>query len=326
MTTEISLRNTPVVVGFGIGRLQPECPIVGVYRCFKGAFFVFLAKITDRKPSLSRKFLVGHFRDNGDRAPLFYGFFDVSFPLKQDGGGNRLVYRGCRWITLYALRGSSCLGRIVMDSLSRQPLQKRRSFVASGLDLVDEVLRFFSVFSGRLHIPTCFGYDLPESPEAEIPGNEGDDTEQGQEDGRCGEPPIDDFRSTVQQFTSEIVEAARDFSVGGDIRIGRFRRGGWLPLRRRIAGRTGAGVGGRGGFGRLGRLRSEGDRFRSRDRRHEGQDESSYLSRHRVLRSLGARAGHATHSTCLAASRMRIWPQMNLGSNASRRATKVCDS
>ena len=53
----------------------------------------------------------------------------------------------------------------------------RVGLVASGLDFIYEVPRFFGVFSGRLHIPTCFGLDLAESLEAEIPDDDGDDTE-----------------------------------------------------------------------------------------------------------------------------------------------------
>ena len=198
MTAEVPLRNPPVVVGFGIAWLQPECLVIGVNYCFKGTFALFLAKITDGKPSLSRKFIVGHFRDNGDRAPLFDGFFDFSTLLKTDGGGNRLVNRGCCRIALDGLHGFSGLVRVIMDLLGRQPPQKRRGLVASGLDLVDEVPRIFGVFSGRLHIFACFGLDLTESIEAndaEIPD---DETEKCQEDGHCGEPPIDGFYSTVQ--------------------------------------------------------------------------------------------------------------------------------
>ena len=100
------------------------------------------------------------------------------------------------------------------------------SLVASDLDFADEIPRFFGMFSGRFHVSSCFGLDLTESLEAEVPGDDGDDAEQGQKDGRCGEPPIDCFCSTVQQFSPEIVEAARDFNVGGDVRACRFRRGG----------------------------------------------------------------------------------------------------
>ena len=115
MTTEVSLGITPVVVGFGQVRLHPGCLIVGVYYYFKGIFFMLLVKIADGKPSLSREFLVGCFRDNGDRAPLFYGFFDVPTLLKKDGGGNSVVNRGCGWAFLDTLRSPASFARFVMD-------------------------------------------------------------------------------------------------------------------------------------------------------------------------------------------------------------------
>ena len=146
---------------------------------------MFLAKITHRKPSLSREFLVGYFRDNGDRAPLFDSFFDISTLLKTDGGGNRLVNRGCRGVTLNVLRRHSSLRRIHIGCFCRYPLHMPHMFVgliASGLDLVDEVPCVFDIFSGRLHVSSCFGLELAESPEAEIPSDGGDDAEQCQDD------------------------------------------------------------------------------------------------------------------------------------------------
>ena len=47
---------------------------------------------------------------------------------------------------------------------------------------------------------------------------------------------------------------------------------------------------------------------------------------HRALPSSEIRAGHATLSTCLAASRRRISPEMSLGSSVSRRVARVRDS
>ena len=115
MTTEVALGITSVVVGFGQIRLQSDCLVVGVYYCFKDTFFMIFVKITDGEPSLSREFLVGYFRDNGNRAPLFDGFFDVSTLLKKDGGGNSAVNQGCGWVFLDTLRSLAGFARFIMD-------------------------------------------------------------------------------------------------------------------------------------------------------------------------------------------------------------------
>ena len=62
--------------------------------------------------------------------------------LEQDGGGNRLGYRGCRWIPPNVLRSSFGLVRVVMDSLRRYPFHKRFGFIVPLLDFADEVPGF----------------------------------------------------------------------------------------------------------------------------------------------------------------------------------------
>ena len=95
-----------------------------------------------------------------------------------------------------------------MDSLGRYLLHKRLGLIATGLDLIDEFSGFLRIFSGQLHVLTCLDLDFAESREAEIAGNNGDDTEQGQEDGRGGEPPIDCFFPMIQQFAPKFVETS----------------------------------------------------------------------------------------------------------------------
>ena len=94
MLTEGVPRETPVVVGFGMVWIQPKNRIISIYCCIEVGFIFAMKKIADKKPTLSCTLLVGSFCDIGDGTPFLNGLVSPVLLLKQNGLGDRPVYRG----------------------------------------------------------------------------------------------------------------------------------------------------------------------------------------------------------------------------------------
>ena len=94
MLTEGVPRDTPIVVGFGKVWFQPQGRIISIYCCIEVGFIFAMKKIADRKPTLSCTLVVNSFCDIGNGTPFLNSLVSPVLLLKQNGLGDRPVYRG----------------------------------------------------------------------------------------------------------------------------------------------------------------------------------------------------------------------------------------
>ena len=308
VATEGALGVAPVVPGIGIARLQTQRLVIGVYGLLE--FLALLAEIADGEPCPRRELVVAPLRYLGDGAPFGGGFLDVSLPLEQDSGGDRLEHRGgfrVRLDTLCCLLGSSRVFGGVLGGHLLNGFHMGGGLVALCFDFYSKasgcrgVLRCrFRTPLGILYALPGVGLDLAEAFETHKAGDGDDDGEQGQEDGGCLEPPVEASRPVVQHFAPQVVEVAVDVHGGGIVQGGRLRDGGgW----RRFAG---------GRHGGRGLLRGQ--------RRREGEGGGCGEPSER-----GGGPGHAAFPVWRSVLWRRILPEMSLGRRVSRRLARVRD-
>ena len=187
---EAMLREAAIVVSKGIGRVQRDGFGVGIYCCFP--ITLLSLEIADGEPGPRLKLGVFFSRNSGDGTPLVDGLLNVSLSLKQDGGGNRPVYRRRCLISSDPYRSPSSFAWVGIDDLGIQLFQLLPSLISGQCELPGNILDSFHLLGDLVSGLFCLLDGLIDFLKTNIADNDSENAEDPQDYDQGGEPPLDD--------------------------------------------------------------------------------------------------------------------------------------